>query len=69
MNLQNKITTNVNLVLNCSFCQPLSGCVLSNLKGKKKNEIKTYLHGLSEKNLDRIISYHECCPYRERLAM
>ncbi len=69
MALQNEVISIVNSVMNCNYCRPLSGCIVSDLKGKEKQEIKIHLNELSEKALDRIISYHECCPYRDRLAM
>jgi hypothetical protein len=66
MNLQNKIA---NLVLYCQHCHPLSGCILSNLKGKEKDEIFALLKDMGELNLERIISFHQCCPYRDRLMV
>ena len=69
MNLQNCTTSIVNLVANCKYCHPLSGCIFSDLKGKKKCEISSHLKGLNEKTLERIISYHDSCPYKDRLAI
>jgi hypothetical protein len=69
MNLQSETAAIVNLVMNCKYCHPLSGCILSDLKGKKKQEIRHHLKGLSEKTFERIISYHESCPYRDRLVI
>lgn len=69
MNTQNEITSMVNFVMNCSHCRPLSGCIMSDLKGKQKSEVQVHFHGLSEQALQRIASYHQFCPYRERLVM
>lgn len=69
MNMQTDTTSIVNLVLNCKYCHPLSGCIFSDLKGKKKNEIRSHLIGLSEKTFERVISYHDSCPYKDRLAI
>ena len=69
MNPQNKIIDIANLVMNCAYCQPLSGCILSDLKGKKKQEIFSSLSVLTEDGLSRIFSYHECCPYQEKVAI
>ena len=69
MNPQNKIIDIANLVMHCAYCQPLSGCILSDLKGKKKEEIFSSLSVLTEDGLNRIISYHECCPYQEKVAI
>ena len=69
MSSQNRITTIVNLVLHCMYCQPLSGCILSDLKGKQKQEIFSHLNGLTEDSLERIFSFHEHCPYQGKLAI
>ena len=69
MTLQNKIIIIANLVTNCAYCQPLSGCILSGLKGNKKPEIISSLSVLTEDGLNRIFSYHECCPYQEKVAI
>jgi len=69
MQLQNKTASIANCVLYCRFCHPMSGCILSDLKGKQKGEIYTRLKEMSEKALDRIISYHQSCPYREKLMV
>lgn len=69
MDLQTNTTSIVNLVTNCKYCHPLSGCRFSDLKGKEKREIKSHLKGLSEKTFERIFSYHDSCPYRDRLAI
>ena len=66
---QNDKNVIVNLVLHCKYCHPLSGCILSCYKGKKKSEIRFLLNQLSETSFQRILSYHESCPYRDRLAI
>lgn len=58
-----------NLVMNCIYCQPLSGCILSDLKGKKKQEILDSLKVLTEDGINRIIYFHECCPYKEKVSV
>lgn len=57
------------LVMFCAHCQPLSGCILSDLKGKKKHEIMRSLSVLTEDGLNRILSYHESCPYRDKVMI
>ena len=69
MHLQNEKNTVVNLVLHCTYCHPLSGCILAEYKGKKKSEIKGCLSQLSDSAFARILSFHESCPYRNRLAI
>lgn len=69
MKMQAETTSIINLVMNCKYCHPLSGCIVSDLKGKKKSEIRAHLRGLNEAAFDRIRSYHESCPYRSRLAI
>jgi len=69
MNVQVDMTPIVNVVMTCKYCHPLSGCILSDLKGKEKTEINSYLEGLSNKTFERIISYHESCPYKDRLVI
>lgn len=58
-----------NLAMVCSHCHPLSGCILSDLKGKKKHEIMSCLSVLTEDGLNRILSYHESCPYRDKVMV
>ena len=67
--MESKMTSIVNLVMNCNYRQPLTGCILSDMKGKDKSEIKSSLRCLNEKGLERIISFHESCPYSKRLAI
>ncbi len=55
--------------MNCVYCQPTSGCILSDLKDKTKTEIMSSLNVLTEDGLDRIISFHACCPFRHNLAI
>ncbi len=69
MKLDSKTNAIANLVMYCQYCHPLSGCILSDLKGKKKKEINAYLNGLSDEGYQRIVSYHESCPYRDRLTI
>ena len=66
---RSKQTRIANLVMNCVYCQPTSGCILSDLKDKPKKEILTNLNVLTEDGLDRIISFHACCPFRHKLAI
>ncbi len=66
---QNEKNAIVNLVMHCKYCHPLSGCILSSYKGKKKGEIRFLLDQLSDNAFQRIFSYHESCPYRDRLAI
>jgi hypothetical protein len=58
-----------NLAINCAYCQPKSGCILSDLKGKKKQEIFSSLEVLTNEGLDRIISFHECCAFRHNIQI
>ena len=58
-----------NLVRHCAYCQPLSGCILSNLKGKNQQEIINSLSALPDSGIRRIIAFHEGCPYREKIAI
>lgn len=66
MELQHRLATIINLVIHCPYCQPLSGCILSGLKNKPKNEIRAHLAGLKPEALERIFSYHEHCNYRHK---
>ena len=66
---ENEKNTIVNLVMHCKYCHPLSGCILSSYKGKKRNEIRFLLSQLSDTSFKRILSYHDSCPYRDRLAI
>ena len=67
--LSSKQVAIANLVMNCIHCQPLSGCILSHLKGKSREEIFSNLGVLTDAGLNRIISFHECCPYRGKIAI
>lgn len=69
MHLGDDVAHIVNSVLYCSHCQPLSGCIISDLKGKKKADLQKDLSRMSKKTLERILSYHSTCPYRNRLAI
>jgi hypothetical protein len=53
----------------CHYSQPGSGCILSEMGGKSADELRTHLRSLDEKVIDRIISYHEACPYRDRVLV
>lgn len=66
MSPQNKLAS---LAMTCPHCHPLSGCILSDLKGKKKQEIVSRLNVLTEEGLNRILSYHETCPYQEKIGL
>ena len=65
----NKRVRIANLTMNCAYCQPLSGCILSDLKGKKKQEIFSSLNVLTDDGLERIISFHECCTFRHNVLI
>jgi hypothetical protein len=69
MSPQDKQIQIANLAMNCSHCQPLSGCILSDLKGKKRQEIVTHLRVLTEDGLNRIIAFHESCPYHNQVMI
>jgi len=69
MKLDSRTNAIANLVNNCQYCHPLTGCIVSDLKGKKKKEIKDYINELSDAAYQRIVSYHESCPFRDRLAI
>ncbi len=58
-----------NLAMNCAYCRPLSGCLMSDLKCKQKAEILASLDGLTEAGLDRLISFHESCSFRHNLPI
>lgn len=64
-----KFATTASWILNCAPCQPSPGCVLSDLKGKKKQEIISSLDVLTDEGLNRIISIHNGCPDSEKLAI
>ena len=66
MSLHYKIAS---LAMICTHCHPLSGCILSDLKGKKKQEIMSCLSVLTEDGLNRILSYHESCPYQGKIGL
>lgn len=68
MKMQNKLVTIANWVTNCAHCQPLSGCILSDLKGKEMQHIIASLNVLTEDVINRIISFHDCCLYRDKLS-
>lgn len=69
MLIQSKKMAMVNAVMTCSHCHLLSGCIVSDLKGKERTEINSYFDELSCKSIDWIFSYHESCPYRGRLKI
>ena len=65
----NKRVKIANWVMNCAYCQPRSGCILSDLKCKEKQEIFSTLDVLTDKGLDRIISFHECCTFQHNVLI
>ena len=67
--MQNKKEIILGLVRYCHYCQPMSGCILSDLCGKGADEILSHLNGLSEKMINRIISFHEACPYSNKVPI
>jgi hypothetical protein len=67
MSLQQQISSIVNLVLHCPYCQPHSGCILSGLKGLGRVELRSHLSSLSDKAREKIFSYHEHCLYQNRV--
>jgi|GEM_PF-1928825 len=66
---EKKMVTIANIVANCAYCQPLTGCILSDLKGKTREEIIGSLRVLSGDFLNRILSFHESCPYQEKVGI
>ena len=67
--MKDKIDTVVGLVRNCSFSRPGTGCILAYLKGKSAEELFLHLNGLGEKIIDRIIAFHQECPFSDRLPI
>lgn len=69
MSLHTEQVRIANWVMNCAHCQPLSGCILSDLKGKKRQEIITSLNVLTDAGVKRLLSFHESCPYSEKMVL
>ena len=68
-NLVGKIDLIIKLARYCNFSHPQSGCVISDLKRMGTTELLTHLFTLNEGMVDRIVSYHEACPYRDRVPI
>lgn len=66
---QEDIATIANIVTHCPHCRPLSGCLLSNLKGKPWQEIFTSLCEMTREELNQIIAFHQSCPYQSQIGL
>jgi hypothetical protein len=64
--MESKKATLARLARFCRFSQPNSGCILSGLKTADLAETLANIDRLSEAMIDRILTFHEECPYRER---
>ena len=69
MTSQDKLVIVANKVVQCPYCMPLSGCIVSDLKGKNIQEIISRLSVLTDDAISQIISFHESCPYQDRMAI
>lgn len=56
------------LILSCSYCRPLTGCIMSDLKKHDRQGIIASLSVLTDKGLERLLSFHARCPFREASA-
>ena len=66
---KNPIRMIVDKVLCCPMCHPLSGCILSDLKCMTESEIVVHLNRLPEKRIEKVLDYHNCCPYKNRVRV
>ena len=66
---QKDIATLANIVTHCPRCRPLSGCLLSNLKGKPWQEIFSNLCEMTVEELSQMISFHQSCPYQSEIGL
>lgn len=57
------------LVSHCGHCHPMSGCVMGDLMLLHPSAIEPYLRTLDLPALERILSCHDRCPYRQRVEM
>ena len=53
----------------CPMCHSLSGCIMADYKGMTRSEMYIHLSSLSDERIDKLLDYHNTCPFKDRVPL